>query len=246
MVSRAFSTILFFALVAGCEARADDDPPALGEGDAPSPIAIVHLANGSTVEFYEPSPGRIAISETGPIANTFSFSTGDLATRTPLDLYRALPDAPPPPPALVEADKRRAQLARQRGIAHTSQALGTGMRAASCDDAYTRTSVGSNFGGAIGSRETSHTERVYDENFYQFVLCIPAGQTGSVSMDAYTRSWLSWTKQGYWVTYPGTYRWWSYDDAWVDFDAQTRFWNGSALVVDYYVDCYPANYNCWS
>lgn len=240
-----------FSLAAGCARVADEsDVPPDPDAQSTAPVASVALANGNVVEFYEVSPGEIVVSETGPIDNPFTFTAQGVATRSPLELYRSLPGAPAEPPAFREAvarydAQRSAKVVEGERTGTSAQALSTGVLAGSCSDAYLFARGGPNLGGTMGSRETSHTERVYDKNLYQFTLCVHAGQTGSVSMDAYTRPWYTWNKQGYWVTSPGTFRWWSETNQSVDFDAQTRFWNGSALSVDYFVNCWPAGYNCY-
>jgi hypothetical protein len=239
------------AIMVGCGGAVTETDESPTRTESFALLAKAMVRNGNTVEFYETDPGDVIVSETGPIDNTWTFTAADLSGRSPVELFESIPDHPATPPALIEANARReARLATQEvgakeSIAKTAQALSTGVRSGSCADAGLFASGGPNGGGMIGTRATSGKDLVYDKHFYQFTLCVYAGQTGTVSMDAYTRPWWDWNYRGYWVTQPGTFRWWSNLNQDRDFDARTRWWNGNALKIDTYTNCYPADYNCW-
>jgi len=78
----------------GC-ADIDDDQPI-------EPIAALDLATGNRLEFYEPSPGLLMVSELG----TAGGSPTERAGRTPVELYRELASDRAVPPALVAAQRR--------------------------------------------------------------------------------------------------------------------------------------------
>jgi hypothetical protein len=78
----------------GC-ADVDDDQPM-------APIAALDLATGNRLEFYEPSPGLLMVSETGAAGG----SPTERAGRTPVELYRELASDRVVPPALVAAQRR--------------------------------------------------------------------------------------------------------------------------------------------
>jgi hypothetical protein len=78
----------------GC-ADVDDD-------QSIEPIAALDLATGNRLEFYEPSPGLLMVSETGRASG----SPTERAGRTPMELYRELASDQAVPPALVAAQRR--------------------------------------------------------------------------------------------------------------------------------------------
>jgi hypothetical protein len=92
-----------FALAAlpllGCAGEGDEDPITV---DPSAPIAVVELTNGNQVEFYEPSPGRLFVSELGQ-AGVAPMAEGD---KRPLDLYRELVPGKAAPEALIAAQAR--------------------------------------------------------------------------------------------------------------------------------------------
>jgi hypothetical protein len=61
-------------------------------------IARIYRENGNAVEFYQPAPDRILVSEVGPATNTF-LSRATLRT-PPASLFRALSPGRPLPPEL--------------------------------------------------------------------------------------------------------------------------------------------------
>lgn len=70
--------------------------------DPMAPIASVALTNGNLVEFYEPSPGSLFVSEAGIVGAAPTRRDG----RTPLELYRDLAPDRPVPEALAAAQAR--------------------------------------------------------------------------------------------------------------------------------------------
>jgi len=214
-------------------------------------LASVERDNGNVVEFYETAPGSIVVSESGPIGNEFSFTEQELHDSAPMELYREIAGEQEPPAALVEASERRralieSGLVEEPGIGTQEQALSNGIQYKSCADARLFASGGPGYGGNVGTRAKSGSDLMYDKHFYRFTLCVYPGQSGSVSMEGYTRRWWSWKKYLYRVTYPGQFRWWSHTDWTWDFDAKTRFWNGNGIMIDTLMNCSPYGYNCWN
>jgi len=246
------SVVLSSMVACGIEEPIDEPPPPGDTDELSVPLAVVSKENGNTVEFYEPEPGVVVVSETGPIANTWSLSDKDLATKSTLGLYHAVAGQDAVVPTSLKAAIERAKLRpkptpeRSAEIAKRTAALSNGVQYGSCALAQSFAASGPNFGGMEGSYATSGKDQVFDKHYYRFTLCVYAqSKSGTISMDAYQRRWWTWKKYGYWVTSRGYFRWWSHTDNSYDFDAQTRFWNGSGLKHDHYTNCLPSNYNCW-
>jgi hypothetical protein len=72
--------------------------------DPMEPVASLALTNGSLLEFYEPSPGLLMVSEAGPVGAAPTPRAG----RTPIELYRDLAPDGSVPEALVAAQARAA------------------------------------------------------------------------------------------------------------------------------------------
>ncbi len=97
------SLIALAALPIGC---AGDEESAPLPPDSSAPIASVALDNGNQIEFYEPSPGVLLVSELG------TAGVAPLATsqRNPVELYRELAPGAPVPAALLAAQERSERL----------------------------------------------------------------------------------------------------------------------------------------
>ncbi len=104
-LSRLFLASSLFALVAlpmACTAEEEETSIV----DPSAPITTVALDNGNQIEFYEPSPGMLLVSELGtagvaPLAST---------ERNPVELYRELAPGKPVPAALLAAQARSESL----------------------------------------------------------------------------------------------------------------------------------------
>jgi hypothetical protein len=87
------------ALPVGC---ATDDPATPEASDPFTPIAALALPNGNQLEFYEPSPGNVMMSEAGIVGAAPTPRDG----RTPVEMYRDLSPDHLVPGALVAAAAR--------------------------------------------------------------------------------------------------------------------------------------------
>jgi hypothetical protein len=70
--------------------------------DSTAPIAAIALTNGNQLEFYEPSPGWLFVSEAGTAGAAPTVHNG----RTPVELYRDLAPNGEVPEVLVAAEAR--------------------------------------------------------------------------------------------------------------------------------------------
>lgn len=101
-VSRlSFASALFtlVALPTGCSTEQEPDPEV---ADPAAPITTLSLNNGNQVEFYEPSPGMLLVSELGNSGVSPRVSN----RRNPVELYRELAPGQRVPAALVAAQAR--------------------------------------------------------------------------------------------------------------------------------------------
>lgn len=120
--SRSFSrsSALLLALcalpLAAC-ADGDDADPVIT--DPTAPIATIALANGNQVEFYEPSPGRLFVSELG----TAGVTPLPTSNKSAVELYRQLRPDQKVPAVLLAAQAR--QEAMPPGPAPTLEAAAT-------------------------------------------------------------------------------------------------------------------------
>lgn len=95
----SFASVLLAlcALPTGCTTDTDTDT-----NDPMESIASLTLTNGNRLEFYEPSPGLVLVSEAGIVGAVPTPHDG----RTPVELYRDLAPDRPIPDALVAAQAR--------------------------------------------------------------------------------------------------------------------------------------------
>src|SRR5215467_4857821 len=87
--------LIALALPMGC---------ATDEIDSTAPIAALALANGNQLEFYEPSPGWLFVSEAGTAGTAPTAHNG----RTAVELYRDLAPDGQVPEVLAAAEARMA------------------------------------------------------------------------------------------------------------------------------------------
>lgn len=90
----------------------------IDDGQPTQPIAALDLATGNRLEFYEPSPGFLMVSETGAAGRAQTERAG----RTPVELYRDLASDQVVPPALAAA-QRRAEARRADSASEPQPAL---------------------------------------------------------------------------------------------------------------------------
>ena len=69
-------------------------------------IATLSLDNGNTLEFYEPFPGTVLISEVGMLSNPPVSTTHDLRSKSPVEIYQTLAPKRTVPAALTAAQHR--------------------------------------------------------------------------------------------------------------------------------------------
>jgi hypothetical protein len=94
--------VIPFAALAACAAGPDDaqSTESVGVDDAElNLVAVAERANGNTLRFYEPEPGRVLTVEVGAAASMPALDDA-------LALFRAAAPAAPVPAALVEAQAR--------------------------------------------------------------------------------------------------------------------------------------------
>ncbi|MEZ4363546.1 MAG: hypothetical protein R3B48_25445 [Kofleriaceae bacterium] len=94
------STLLaLIALPMGC---APEEEAELASESPTTPIVTLSLENGNQVEFYEPSPGLLLVSELGE-AGVAPMSANQ---KNPVELYRQLAPGKAVPKALLDAQRR--------------------------------------------------------------------------------------------------------------------------------------------
>jgi hypothetical protein len=98
-LSFASALFTFVAPSMACTTEQEADPVVV---DTAAPITTISLENGNQVEFYEPSPGLLLVSELG----NAGVSPGASSRSTPVELYRELAPGQPVPAALVAAQAR--------------------------------------------------------------------------------------------------------------------------------------------
>ena len=116
-VSKIFALLAIanLAPAAGCDAQiepGDEDPSleaeenheieALNSAGVPV-VATVRLPGDVTVDFLEPEPGYVFLSERGPARGTPVLAELDTPNLEPLDVYELITDGDEPPAALVRA-----------------------------------------------------------------------------------------------------------------------------------------------
>ena len=80
-----------------------DDVPA---EDGLNPIATLSLDNGNALEFYEPAPGWVLISEVGSASNPLVSVTHDLESMSLVEIHRTFAPGHTVPVALAAAQRR--------------------------------------------------------------------------------------------------------------------------------------------
>lgn len=110
MINSRLSLSLSSALLAlcalplvGCAGGEDADPIV---ADPSAPITTIELANGNQVEFYEPAPGMLMVSELG----TAGVTPLPAGKKSPVELYRELAPGKAVPAALIAAQARSEEL----------------------------------------------------------------------------------------------------------------------------------------
>ena len=116
----ALLAIAGFAPVTGCDAQlepGDEDPAFEIEADNEAVavnsvgvpvVASVRLPGDVTVDFLEPEPGVVFLSEHGPAAGSPVLAQLDPQNLDPLDIYELITDEEEPPAALVRAHEAAA------------------------------------------------------------------------------------------------------------------------------------------
>ena len=105
--------------IAACGGTEDDPSTLLAENteriqvrdDVPAenrlnPIATLSLHNGNTLEFYEPAPGAVLISEVGWVPNPPVSVTYDLRSMSVVEIHQTFAPGAPVPAALTAAQHR--------------------------------------------------------------------------------------------------------------------------------------------
>jgi hypothetical protein len=208
-----------FALAAtpllGCATNEEAEPVVT---DPSAPIATIPLESGNELQFFEPSPGLLLVSELG----TAGIAPVHIDGKNPIDLYRQLAPGRDVPRILLDAQARSEKLpadAQPNIKVSSSDAkdsvaslVETGPRNyinnQSCDDQWFNNTfcVGSYDWSAcrlnlVGNWWASHSSADYAH----FAVC---ADIGNVTMDVS----MGDGSGGIWTVTEGTYRTWSWSD----------------------------------
>lgn len=212
------STLFALAVtpLVGCTTSEENEPVVT---DPSAPIATIALDSGNELQFFEPSPGLLLVSELG----TAGISPLSIDGKNPIDLYRQLAPGRDVPRVLLDAQARAEKLpadaqpdikvsSSDAKSSVSSQVVETGPRNyinnQSCDDQWFNNTfcIGSYDWSVcrlnqVGDFWASHSSADYAH----FAVCADIGNvTFKITMGD--------GSGGNWTVTEGTYRTWSWSD----------------------------------
>jgi hypothetical protein len=209
-------------------------------------IARSGLPSGNVLEFYEPAPGRVIVSEIGRNGVNPTFRPNEVP-RSPIDVFKHALPGTAVPQELVDADVRRQALRDPAeaepepplldasrplpNFAVETKASNAGAAEDSGDGAYDHRCPAAWFADrncVSGDWEVCWTNITGSSSFTRSDTDI--GQTatcsyrGSISFKFEERPWYSWETMGSWTVPEGTWRW-ANDSGLFDYDLRSSVSN---------------------